>query len=166
MWLFGGKSGTKAQRAAKPPVNKAVERIEHVLSLLRLTVVTADEEMRFVALPLRHTYQVKLYAWPEKESRVCLVASFDYRVDREFILRELALELLEENHALQDEAFTLIPRADHDRLIGCRRVISLENSSNAELILACTSLIERMQRMVARLYAKGLIPSGPSTITD
>lgn len=153
-------------RRSRPAEAKAaaVKRLERVLGQLGHPVAAPDAELRAVTLPLAHTYRVTLYAWPVADARVCLVASFDYRVDRDFILRELALDLLEENNALTDEAFVLIPRADHDRLIGCRRFLSLNDCSYQELLTACKSLIERTQRMLARVYAKGLIPSGPSTI--
>jgi hypothetical protein len=166
VWFSRAKPALIGKSTGSRPLNRTVQRIDRVLSRLGLAVIEADSEMRCVVLPPEHTYRVKLYAWPDAKARICLVSSIDYRVDRDLILRELALDLLEENHVLVDEAFVLIPRADQDRLIGCRRLMPAREVSDEELLNTCTVLIERMRRMVARLYAKGLIPSGPSAIAE
>jgi hypothetical protein len=60
----------------------------------------------------------------------------------------------------------LIPREQNDRLLGCRRVVEANAMSDDELLEACRRLISRMQRMVARCYAHGLIPNGPELLDD
>jgi hypothetical protein len=165
MWFSRAKEHPGDRSTVRHPPTSQVQRLAHVLGRLGPPVLEGDDTLRFVVFPVQHTYRVKLYAWPEQDHAI-LLASIDYRVERDLVLRELALELLEENHALKDAAFVLIPRAENERLIGCRRVLSLAQSSNSELLLAGTHLVEQMRRIVARLYAKGLLPSGPSLPID
>ena len=164
MWLFRGMAALSKKLAGTVRANPEMDRLDQVLPMLGAPIAEVDHEMRCVVMAPKQSYRVRLYAWVVAAGKLHLMASIDYREDRDLILRELAIDLLDENHGMEDEAFVLIPKQDNDRLIGCRRVLSLHGLDNRQLLAACRSVISHMDRMVARLYLKGLIPSGPFAI--
>lgn len=68
--------------------------------------------------------------------------------------------LLEENHRCEDGSFRLVPR-DEQRLVALGRTIDTRTFPEKDMHPLGEVLIERMQRMVCKLYGMGLIISGP-----
>jgi hypothetical protein len=68
--------------------------------------------------------------------------------------------VLEENHRCEDGSFRLVPR-EGNRLVVLGRTIDTRNFPECAMQHLGEVLIERMQRMVCKLYAMGLIISGP-----
>lgn len=114
-----------------------------------------------IAAPL-DTYRVSLFLWAQ-ERLIHLMASSEARIERDLLPRELMLLLLEENHRSHDGAFRLACQND-DRLVAFGTTVDTRFFPENELKALAETLIERMQRMVHRLHAMGLIIDGPHPI--
>jgi len=153
---------SKSATLLKPFNQQVNDQIGRVLRRLGLPIEQVDQVMRYVALPPLHTYRVKLYIW-KQHHQIILFASIDFRTEKGLLLHQMLTDLLDENYALSHESFVLVPK-DDERLFGCRRIVYENELDDEELLNACHSLIARMERMLSRLYSKGLLPTGPEML--
>ncbi len=70
------------------------------------------------------------------------------------------LVVLEENFFFPDGSFRLIPQ-NEDRILGLARTVDSRCFRDEELGPLVMLLVDRMQRMVTKLYGLGLIIEGP-----
>lgn len=148
------------RRAVRRPVQATSEAvIRRVVRSLTLPAMEIEPGLWSVTAERRNTYRVTLYLWAQEEKIHCKAAC-GMSIERDLIPRELLLLLLEENHRFDDGAFRLSPHGDrHTVVFG--RVVDTRAVSESELRLLGETLIERMQRMVCKLYSMDLIISGP-----
>lgn len=106
----------------------------------------------------RDTYQVSLFLWAEGEM-ICLRTACELSIERDLILREMMLLLLEENHKLPHGSFRLVP-SDEKRLVVLGASLDTRHVPESKLRSVGEMAIENMQRMICKLYAMGLIISG------
>lgn len=132
--------------------------IGRVLRQFRLPTNEIEPGLWSVTAERRDTYQVSLYLWAEDE-QIHLAAACQILVERDLIPRELTLQLLEENHRLAIGSFRLAPQEQSRRVV-LGRVVDSQSFPERELLPLGETLIERMQRMVCKLYGMGLIIAG------
>jgi hypothetical protein len=135
--------------------------IRRVVRLFDLPVVESEPGLWSVVGTCRDTYRVCLFIWAD-ERKLNFMATCQLSVERELLPRELLLTVLEENHRLEQGAFRLVPREDR-RLLVLGQILDNDIFSEPKLFHLGQTLIERMQRMVCKLYGMELILDGPST---
>ena len=150
-WLLGS-------RRERPQVE--TERlICRVLKSFALPTLETEPGLWSVVAERRDTYRVSLFLWAVDAKLHCM-AGCEIAMERELVPRELMLQLLEENHRCEDSSFRLVTREDQRRVV-LGRVIDTRWFPESELPHLGETLIERLQRMVTKLYGMGLIISGP-----
>lgn len=135
---------------------KVARRVAHSIGL---PVVKGDRGVWNVAACVRNTYRVSLHIWCVGDA-IFFMASSQIRIERDFLLREFLLCLLEENHVFQDASFRLVP-CGTERCVVLGRVVDFRHFPEALMKDLSENLIAKMQQMIAMLYARGLIIPGP-----
>lgn len=133
--------------------------IRRVIRSFQLPTLEVESGLWSITAERRNTYQVSLFLWAQDE-KICCMAGCEIAIERNLIPRELALILLEENHRGEEGSFRLVPR-DEQRLVVLGRTIDTRTFPERDMHHLGEALIERMQRMVCKLYGMGLIISGP-----
>ena len=110
------------------------------------------------------TYRVSLHLWAQ-DHMIHLMASSELAIERDLIPRELSLTVLEENHRCEEGSFRLVPQ-EENRLVVLGRVIDARSFPESQICHLGETLIEKMQRMINKLYGMGLIISGNEEIED
>ena len=82
------------------------EIVGRVARSLELPIVDSGQGVWSMAAERRNSYRVSLHIWPE-ETLVHSAAGSQLAIDRDYIPRELALVLLEENHRVLEGSFRL-----------------------------------------------------------
>lgn len=143
-WPAQSDGGAKVRRIAKRFGVPVLQSSPGIWS------VTADR---------RNTYRVSLFLWCE-ENEIQLRAGCEILIERDLIPRDLAIVLLEENHEREVGSFQFVPQ-DSERFVVLGHSVIWRHWSDDGLLMLGRGMIERMQLMVCKLYAKGLIISGP-----
>jgi len=86
-------------------------------------------------------------------------------VERELLPRELLLLVLEENAVYDEGSYRLVPQEDR-RILALRQVVDSRHCTDEELARLALGLLRRMQLMATKLYALGLVVSGPVREAD
>ena len=138
--------------------------IRRVVKSFRLPVVEGEPGMWSVVGERHDTYRVSLHLWAQ-DHMIHLMAGSELVVERDLLPQELAFTLLEENHRCEEGSFRLVPQ-EENRLVVLGRVIDARSFPEAQMCHLGETLIEKMQRMINKLYAMGLIISGNEESED
>ena len=138
--------------------------IRRVLKSFRLPVVEGESGLWSVVGKRQDTYRVSLHLWAQ-DHMIHLMASSELAIERDLIPQELAFSLLEENHRCEEGSFRLVPQ-EEKRLVVLGRVIDTRSFPESQLCHLGETLIEKMQRMINKLYGMGLIISGNEETED
>lgn len=139
------------------------EMIARVVRGMRYPVVPMDDGMWVAVAPPRNTYRTSLYVWADG-GRIRCEATAPLFIERDLLGRELLLQLLESNTAMEPGVFRLSARGE-ERIVALADAIDARTTSERELRIRCERLIERYQRLIARLYAMEVIIPGPEPFT-
>lgn len=152
MSLFRWFDGSHSQAKSEAIIRRVMSRMPYPMMEIErgLVSVTADR---------RDTYQVSLFAMVDDE-KISFMAASGISVERDLIPRELILLLLEENHRYVHGSFQLVT-LDENRQVVLGRTVDPRYYPEAKMKRLGESLIENMQKMVRKLYAMGVIISGP-----
>lgn len=155
MNLFGWWKQTPREREKA----NAESMIRRVLPTLTLPSLEVEPGLWSVVGDVKHKYRVVCYLWVEDAMVHCVAAS-EIIVERGLLPRDLMLVVLEENFFFPDGSFRLIPQ-NEDRILGLARTVDSRYFRVEELGPLVMLLVDRMQRIVTKLYGLGLIIEGP-----
>lgn len=151
------------RRSAGHDRRRNEDLIRRVLRGMRHPVVPMEDGMWVAVAPPRNTYRTSLYLWADGE-RIRCEATAPLFIERDLLGRELLLQLLESNTAMEPGVFRLSARGD-ERIVALADAVDARTTSERELRVRCERLIERYQRLIARLYAMEVIIPGPEPFT-
>lgn len=151
-------------RFLETPSQRADRLIRETLRTSSLPVADLGDGMRAVVAPPRNTYRSRVYVWAYGGAIRCQAAT-DIAIERNWVGREVAIQLLEANLPGLPGVFSLVPDGD-ERIVVLGTEVDARETTAAELRKLIDDLLVRFERMVARLYAMDLIIAGPEPFSS